>query len=73
MGSKKFRWYDRKPIDMNLEEKVDLLQLKVDKLEKTLWQIKNIVIGIAIGGLIVAIAFGIVSLREVKEVVGTLK
>lgn len=58
---------------MNLEEKVDLLQLKVDKLEKTLWQIKNIVIGIAIGGLIVAIAFGIVSLREVKEVVGTLK
>lgn len=58
---------------MNLEEKVDLLQKQVDNLEKMIFQIKNIVIGIAIGGLIVAIAFGIVSLTEVKQVVDTIK
>lgn len=58
---------------MNLEEKVDLLQAQVDKLEKMIFQIKNIVIGIAIGGLIVAVAFGIVSLSEVKQVVDTIK
>ena len=45
----------------------------VANISKQVSQIKNIVIGIAIGGGIVALIFGIISLREVKEVIDVIK
>jgi tetrahydromethanopterin S-methyltransferase subunit B len=58
---------------MTTDEKIDSIELRLGKIEKLVGQIKNLAIGIAIGMIVAALVFGVITLQEAKEVIKTIK
>lgn len=54
---------------MTIDEKIDRLEERLDKQEAMLQRIYNIAVGIAIGLVVAAFIFGLISLKEAKELI----
>lgn len=49
---------------MTTDERIDKIETRLSHMEKTMQQIKNICIGLAVGLLIAGIIFGAISVKE---------
>lgn len=58
---------------MTLEDKIDNIEARVNKIEKGIFQMKSLMIGIGIGIVITGIVFGFIGLKELQALIKTVK
>lgn len=54
---------------MTTDERMDRFEERLDRLEALAQRIFNLAVGIAIGLVVAAFIFGIISLKEAKEII----
>lgn len=58
---------------MTEQEKIDDHERRISRLEKTFLIVKTVVIALAVGMFISAVIFGIITVRELQDIVNTVK
>jgi len=54
---------------MTTDDRLDGMEKRLEVIERTQQQIKNIAIGIAVGLVVAAFIFGLITVKEAKELI----
>lgn len=54
---------------MTDSERIDKIETRLGNIERTMYQVKSIAVGIAIGLVLAGVIFGIITLKEARELI----